>query len=96
LSLQDISLAPLSALTQKGVDNLDAADEQLRQSKRGRPLSLPPRSAWSTLADIQQRAQRKAAEQKRQSTEDRKKLWQLFRAGLDGDVLSDDVKAGQD
>lgn len=78
------------------MDSLEAADEKLRKAKKGRPLSVPAKSAWCTLGEIQERAQRKADERKRQSTEDRKNLWKLFRLGLDGDVLPDDTKAGQD
>eukprot|EP00435_Cladocopium_sp_Y103_P067877 s392_g30.t1 len=76
-------MAPMSALTVKDAPTLHDADVELREEKKsGRPMKLPKASAWLTLTELRQRLEKRQELQKQTRTEERQKVWKLYREGL--------------
>lgn len=90
-----IVLCPMSALTEKNADDLQAADEEFRVAKRsGRPADLPRQSAWHTMKNIMARMTQRQSKKKEAKDEVRDAQWKLFRQGISSE--SRKIFEGQD
>ena len=95
------ALASMSELTVKDAPSLADADHSLRETHRtgramGRPMKVPPQSAWSTMKDLRARLEQQKEIRKQARTEERTKVWQLFREGLGPGAAADAVPGGQE
>eukprot|EP00435_Cladocopium_sp_Y103_P041683 s2527_g11.t1 len=80
-----VSLVETNVFTEKAAPaNLISADNYAR-TKRGRPISVPKRSAWSTMNDIIAKAKARAENRKRKADDATNETWRLFRQGLSED-----------
>ena len=93
---KDVSLANPEAFTKKHApSDVGEADESLRQELRGRKVQVPPRSAWSTMAQVFELHRRRQEEQAKKGDAAQAKVWKLFNDGCTGDVVEEPLQQGQ-
>ncbi|CAK8996036.1 unnamed protein product [Durusdinium trenchii] len=92
-----IRMAPMSAMTSSSSATLLETEDELRTSKRkGRPPSLPSRSAWLTMSNLWKRVEAQREKKREAKNEKREAAWLLFKHGADTEAEPVQTLRGQE
>ena len=87
-----VSPVETSVFTEKAAPANQSSADNYARTKRGRPISVPKSSAWSTMSDIIAKANARSENRKLKADETRNATWRLFRHGLSEDKTEEGLK----